>query len=145
VSTIAEVNMSGILARLQAGPPIVPIAASVRRSHRTTVTREMAPAVHVVDGADNPVRAKNDCHTDRNKAFTVSIFVRDDEGYAAADPIMLDVNARLESTQAAPYPAGVTIKQGRITFEQEIADGDALRVDMEYELYYCTGGWALDA
>ena len=144
MSSIAETLMQAVLARLQGSPPVI-ANANIRRQHRTVVTRAEAPAVHLIDGTDTPTPAKNDCRTDRSKAFTVSIFVRDDAGYEAADPIMVEINARLDPGAAdyTAYGAGIALRQGRITVEQEIADGDALRVDMEFTFEYRTAGWTL--
>jgi hypothetical protein len=138
----AEAVMVAVLARLQGSPSI---ADNVRRAHRIPVTREQAPAVHLIDGTDTPTPAKNNCLTQRTRGFTVSIFVRDDAGASAADSYVLAVNAALDPEDNAPYPSNAVMRQGRITVDEEIADGDAVRVDMAFEFDYVTSGWALDA
>lgn len=138
----AEAVMVAVLARLQASPAITD---NVRRAHRISITRENAPAVHLIDGTDTPTPAKNNCRTQRTCGFTVSIFVRDDEGASAADPYVLAVNDALDPDVGTAYPGGAIMRQGRITVDEEIADGDAVRVDMAFEFDYQTTGWALDA
>ena len=138
----AETVMVAVLARLQASPAITD---NVRRAHRISITRENAPAVHLIDGTDTPTPAKNNCRTQRTRGFTVSIFVRDDAGASAADPYVLAVNDALDPDVGTAYPGGAIMRQGRITVDEEIADGDAVRVDMAFEFDYQTTGWALDA
>ena len=137
----AEAVMLAIFARLQASPAIV---ENPRRSHRIPVTREQAPTIHLIDGTDTPTPAKNNCRTQRTRGFTVSIFVRDDAGASAADPYVLAVNDALDPDVGTAYPGGAIMRQGRITVDEEIADGDAVRVDMAFEFDYQTTGWALD-
>jgi hypothetical protein len=143
MASIAETVMVALLARLQDSPALAP---DVRRSHRTIVDRDHAPAIHLIDGSDTPTQSKNDCRTDRKKAFTVRIFRRDDAGVASADPTVIAVNARLDPVHATyqPYPGGAVLHQGRIVPAEEIADGNAVGIDMEFEFYYCTGGWTLE-
>ena len=144
MATIAETVMQAILARLMGSPAL---EAEVRRSHRIPVTRDAAPAVHVVDGRDVPTPARNDCRTDRTKGFTVSVYVRDDAGASAADALVQAINERLDPIDAAqtPYPSGAVLRQLSIIPSEEIADGDAVQIDMEFEFDYATSGWRLDA
>lgn len=137
----AEAVMLAVFARLQASPAIV---ENPRRAHRIPVTRDQAPAIHLIDGADTPTPAKNNCRTQRTCSFTVSIFVRDDAGASAADPYKLAVNDALDPGVGTAYPGGAIMRQGRITVDEEIGDGDAVRVDMAFEFDYQTTGWALD-
>jgi hypothetical protein len=143
MASIAENVMAAILARLQALPKLAP---DVRRSHRIPVSREMAPCVHLVDGGDTLVAMKNDCRGDRKKAFTVSVFYRDDAGAAAADPMVISVNDRMNPVHAtfSALPHNAILKQGDITPNEETADGDAVRIDMAFEFEYHTSGWRID-
>lgn len=140
-TTIADDFMREILARMKA-LPVIAETGNVRRDHRTIIPRDKAPAVHLVDGDDTPQAATNDCYRDHEFAFTISVFVRDDEGYGAAEPIKCKVMAAIDP--AAEYQHNVTLEAGRIVTDQQIADGDALRVDMEFVARYRTVGvWAL--
>jgi hypothetical protein len=143
MASIYETVMVDILARLKAsGSGWVPTSA-VRRAHRTIVPRDGTPAVHLVDGEDAPARrgTQRDCAR-REGAFTVSIFVRSDAGVGAADPFKIEVMRRLSpDTQA--YAAGVTIQPGRIAHDVEIADLDAVRVDMDFGIRYTAQEWSL--
>jgi endonuclease YncB( thermonuclease family) len=114
---------------------------NIRRDHRTVVPREKAPAVHVIDGDETPQKTATSCYCKDELDFTVSIFVRDDEGYQAADPIKLAVMAALDPTVA--YGNAIELRRGRIRSESEIADGDSLRVDMEFQFCFQTAEWAL--
>lgn len=137
--SIAEDVMRAVLARLEG----IPSNGNLRRAHRTTIVRDKAPAIRLVDGVDTPQPAKNTCRTDRTKAFTVTLFGRDDAGVAMLDDTIVAVNARLNPMQGTPYPGGAVLRQLRITPDEEIADGDAIRVDMDFEFDYETPGWAL--
>lgn len=144
MNTIAEDLMRAVLDRLQGPTPIVTDDSRVRRSHRTVVARDKAPAVHLIDGADLPDQDSK-CATARKLDFTVRLIVRDDDGFTAADPLKLAVMERLdpESESYTVYPHGARIAPGRITPEQEIADGDSLSVEMEFTFRYSAAGWTL--
>lgn len=135
--------MQAVLARLK-GP--TPMVANIRRTHRTVVTRANAPAVHLVDGTDTPGGLHGDCYTDRELGFTVRVFERDDDAYTSVDAMKRQVMARLhpESTAYAAYPHNGVLKAGRITPDQEIADQDALTVDMEFSFSYKAASWSLE-
>lgn len=99
--------------------------------------------MHLVDGDSAPDNKGRQCGR-RDDGFTVSIFVRNDViGAAAADPFKIEVMRRLNpSTQE--YVAGVKVTPGRITIDTEIADVDAIRVNMDFGLSYQTGSeWSL--
>ena len=85
--------------------------------------------------------SKNDCYVSSDLVFTVAVFVRDDAGYAAADPIKIAVMTALDPATA--YPGSADLVRGLIRSEQEIADGDALRVDMEFTFKFRTPAWGL--
>lgn len=136
MASIAETLMCEVLARLEA------IAVTrVRRDHRTVLPLESAPSIHLIDGAETPQPSKNDCYVKVELTFTVAIFVRNDAGYAAADPLKIAVMAVLDS--ATPYTHSPSLLRGRITSVQEIADNDALRVDMEFTFKYQAPLWGL--
>lgn len=136
--------MEAMLARLQGSPAI---CDNVRRSHRTTVPRDQCPAIHLAEGSDEPTGSAGDCRTDRTATPTVSILVRDDDGFAAADALAEAVMQRLDPSNPAetPYPAGVRLEPGRISIDDEIADADILRLVMEFRLRYAAGHWSLGA
>jgi hypothetical protein len=145
MASIAETLMLEVLWRLKTQPVITNVD-NIRRDHRTIIPRTMAPAVHLIDGAETPLSRRNYCFVDDDLIFTVAIFVRDDAGYAAADPIKQAVMAALDPASA--YPAGPTgrtpdLLRGRITSAQEIADADALRVDMEFTFKFQALLWGL--
>lgn len=136
--------MLAALARLQGSPGLTLGVSDVpaKRSHRTTVTRATAPQVHLVDGTDRPTgHLESDCNRDREKQFTVSIFVRDDAGAGAADPLVVEINDRMSGT----WGDGIRVTQGPIEPEEEIADGDAIRIDMAFTAKYAAPGWSLEA
>src|SRR6266851_2256901 len=94
MASTSETLMSAVLARLRTAA-VIDDLSNIRRDHRTVVPREKAPAVHVVDGNEVPTPAKNcRCGVDFN--FIVSVFVRDDAGYEAADPIAIACMAALD-------------------------------------------------
>lgn len=133
--------MQEVFDRLTGSPPLL-TDGNVKRSHRTAVTKAKAPEVHLVDGADSPKDPSSDCRTARTKEFTVSVFGRGDAGVSALDSIVIDINRRLDPTDN-PY-TGATLKQRAIVPEEEIADNDALRVDMGFVFEYETAGWSLE-
>lgn len=140
LTTVADELLEAVLARLIA-LPVIDVADSIRRDHRTTITRDTAPAVHVIDGEEKPGPSTNACFVKAEFSFTIAIFVRDDAGYGAAKPIKVRI---MQATDpATAYPHSAELVRGRIVSQQEIADGDALRVDMEFTFKYQTPTWAL--
>lgn len=126
------------LARLKASPPLIPNKDQIRRAKRTPVTREKAPAVHLIDGRDAP-RRQNACGG-REGEFTISLFARDDAGLSALDATKVEVMRRM----GVAWPAGVICYPGDIVPEAESADQEALRVDMTFRFEYDTAGeWSL--
>lgn len=133
-----ETIMVEALARLKANPPLVANKDNIRRAKRTPVTREKAPAVHLIDGPDKPKRT-NACGG-REGEFTISLFARDDAGLSTLDATKVEVMRRM----GVAWPAGVVCYPGDIVPEAESADGDALRIDMSFRFEYGTAGeWAL--
>lgn len=137
-----EYVMAAVLTALRASPPVVTLA-NVRRAHKTTIPRDKAPAVHLVDGEDD--RDKKPACGKRRGNFTISIYVRSDDGASAADPYRITVCRRIENLGSS-LPSGVMISPpGRISVESEIADADATRVDVEFSFTYQTRGeWSLE-
>lgn len=126
------------LERLKASPALVPNKASIRRAKRTPVTRENAPAVHLIDGPDRPRKA-NACGG-RECELTISLFANDDDGLGTLDPRKIEVMRRM----AAAWPQGVICYPGDIVPEAESADREALRIDMTFRFEYGTAGeWSL--
>jgi hypothetical protein len=141
MTTVAFDLLEQVVARLRAAPAFGVDPDSIRRNHRTTIPRDSAPAIHVVDG-DEALKSRGTC-ANRAQAFMVVLFLRDDAGFAAADPLKLEVMRRLNpATQQ--WAAGVLIEPGDIRSITEIADADALRVEMDFTLSYTTGLWTLD-
>lgn len=139
-----ETILSGVLSRLQTSPNIVNDPAQVRRAHRTVIPRTPGFSVHVIDDYDEPSGEGNANCARRRGAFTVSLFGRGDAGPTLLDPLKLEVARRL-SPYTAAYPAGICIDPGRIFVKVEIADADAIRLDMNFTAEYQTAGeWSLE-
>lgn len=139
--------MAAGLARLKAAPALAVgnAKADIRRAHRTTVPRAGAPAIHWIDGVDEPARdgAATECTRLRRKYFTVSVFGRSDLGVSAIDALVDAVNNRLNPFTTG-YGDGVMLYQRGIAPETEIADTDATRVDMEFWFeYLAPDAWSL--
>lgn len=146
MSSIAESLMQNVLARLEGSPSLMLGAqnVNVKRSHRTPVPRDEAPMVHLVDGDDIPGgKREGGCRTERTKHFSIDIFVRDDAGVTVADPLIVEVHNRMNPDFAPAFPGILRMEPVRV--DEEIADGDAVRVTLGYECHYTTTGWALDA
>lgn len=142
-STIADDLMDEVVARLRGYSGIGVDVEQIRRDHRTVLARDQCPAIHVIDGTEDPKNGKG-CRCDVSFAFRVAIFVRDDAGYAAAAAIKVPVMAALDPTVGSGYGHNARLNRGRITSDQEIADADSLRVDMEFQFRYETAEWRLD-
>lgn len=141
--TVYETTMQAILARLGGRRPVV---TNVRRSHKTSVPRDNAPAVYLAEAASDDVDGEvGNCDTRRKCSPVVRVFVRDDDGYAAMDTIIAAVVARLspDAADVDPYPAGVVVELGSIATDEEIADGDALRKDLTLDVRYTAPYWTL--
>lgn len=144
-----------VLARLEATAPAPLIPArpngnkNVRRTHRVPVSRDDSPEVQLVDGNDRPrseTSQSRECRP-REVEFVVSIIVRADDGYLAADPIVEEVITRLDM-KTTPYSYGSNGSSGRITLgdvlkEPAEGDVDSLRVDMHFRMSYETVGFGL--
>ena len=139
-----ESVMAAILGRLDAAPKNWGLnVQDVRRAHRTAVPRAGVPAVHLIGGADAPAREHRTALCQQREAdFTVSLFVRSDAGESAADALRVEAMRRL-SPDTAPYAAGVRVTPGAIATDEEIADADAIRVDMQFAFAYPASDWKL--
>jgi hypothetical protein len=137
--SMSETLMLDVVDRLQTAAVIADVG-NIRRDHRTILTRDRAPAVHVIDGDETPLPS-NTCFCEVEFEFAVSIFVRADAGYSAADPIAVAIMAALDP--AVSYGVNIDLLRGRIVREQEIADTDALRVDMEFKFRYQAPEWEI--
>lgn len=127
-----------VLARMTAEPKIVTDMSQVRRAHRTLIPELDSFSVHVVDGPDMPSKGKA---CEREGMFTISLFARSDLGPTVLDQLKRDVMRRL----APPWPDDIVLMPGRINPFMEIANKDAIRLDMAFDLCYPTGGeWSLD-
>lgn len=134
-----ETVMQEVYDRLTASPALISGGYGVRRSHRTAISRDEAPGAHVVDGNDEPARGSKNCGG-RQGDFVVSIFVRDDD-ISAIDEYKREVYSRL----SAAWPSGISVRPGRIAVESEVADADAVRADLHFDVSYDTADlWSLD-
>lgn len=139
-----ESIMVAILGRLKAAPTNWGLGvADVRRAHRTAVPKSGTPAVHLVDGVDEPRKGETlrDCVT-RDGAFITRLFLRNDLGPSVADPFKVETMRRM-SAETAPYADGVVVTPGRISVNDEVADTDSIVVDMEFSASYRTTRWTL--
>ena len=138
-----ETVMAAVLARLQAAPANWGLGVvDVRRAHLTTVPRKGAAAVHLIDGDDQPHAKQAALCIQRDMGFTLALFVRSDSGPSAADPLRIEAMRRL-SPDTAPYADGILLAPGRIRVDAELADADAIRVEMEFAASYPATEWTL--
>ena len=145
MSSVAEQIMAEVFARLTSvtPAPLIEDMTQIRRYHRTKVTREDGPAVHLIDGRDAPdgdFQKNATCSTGRTLEFRVVVFVRGDAGISTADPTKLEVHRRIK---APGYPPGVLISEPVIEPETEMADQDATRLNMDYKAKYTASNGAL--
>lgn len=129
-----ETILAEALRRMRASPALA-AAASIRRAHRTTVPRDKVPAIHVIDGPDRPDDGRGECRS-RICSFSISVFVRSDEGVKATDDLRNAVAARM----AAAWSAGITVTPGAIVPDTEIGDEDPARLDFEFQAVYRVAG-----
>jgi hypothetical protein len=141
-----ETIMAAVLSRLQAAPTNWGALGvkDVRRAHLTMVPRSGVPAVHLVEGTDEPRRKEASRCIQRDMAFSLALFVRSDEGPAAADALKLEAYRRV-SPDTTAYAAGIVVKPGRISVNPELADADSIRIDMEFTASYPATEWTLEA
>ncbi len=139
--------LDAILARLRADPPLLPgdLIEKIRRDHRTAVTVELAPRIHLAVVEDDVTKRSGSCIT-RTVRFDIQIYVRNDLGTEVLDPIQSAVLSRLKprATGFSPYPHNAMVVAGRIRYDQEVADQDALRGVMSCTFAYETDEWSLE-
>lgn len=133
-----------VLDRMKADPPLVPLAKNVRMDRRTILTRDNAPAVHVIPGESIP-GTETECRQDWKMTVTLGCFVRDDAAEEAAAPLVAEVLRRLDPRGSPTYPWNARLKIIRVRPESDIADGDALRTDIECQFDFISAPWDLDS
>lgn len=146
MATIQRQVLDAVVARLRASPAIIARPSDrIRIAHRTQVTREESPAIHVRPQTDTPTIGK-DC-VERRLAFDVVVFGRDDGGVESIDALLVDVMARLKPGRgdAIPYPDGVRLAPGAISFTEEDADEDVAFASLAFVATYSTAAWSLEA
>lgn len=148
MASIREQILAQSFARLTATPFAGVTAGNVRRTHLTKVNRDRVPAIHQRDGRDDKRAgapgSRNVCSQPRDIEWTISIFTRgDDTAHLVADALMLEVLARM-SSQVAPWGKGITVEYGAIDYDNEVADDDAVRLDIAFAADYATPEWQLD-
>lgn len=141
--SVAETFWEELHARLIAAPAWAVPVASIKRAHRTNVTRAGAPAVHVIEGLAKPTQNKR-CDWQWEMAGFIAVFVRDDLGLTAADDLVAEIVQRINPEIAPPYSNGVLLELAAIEPETEIADEDATRVDLVLQVKYGTRRWTTD-
>ncbi len=132
-----------VLERLQATPDLVPLARNVRIDRRTIVTRDNAPAVHIIPGELTPGK-ETDCRQDWTMLVTVAAFVRDDETQAAVWPLVGEIVLRIAPLGSPSYPHKARFRIVRIRPEYDVADGDAQRTDVECQFDFSSAPWDLE-
>lgn len=149
---VAELLLRQVFTRLRAAPSWLPADIDaqnprIRRRHRTSVPRDRAPEVHEVDGEQLPGKQKN-CSVEWYCDFTVAVFVvPDDETGGNADAYTDEIYKRLDNNTVPYTLAGGTTPRFEcmgIQPDGEVADGDALRVDMRFRFTYETKTGTLD-
>jgi len=141
--SIPENIKTNVLDRLQSPTPVVAKVASIRRSHLVNVSREMAPAVYLIEGMDEPDTGKASNCPRRKLSMLVTLLVRSDDA-STPDPYVLDILARLKPENGTAYDGSAVIALGRIASDQEIADKDVNKVDIDISfIYSTTGEWSL--
>lgn len=132
-----EAVLQEVLRRLQVSASGWP--ENVRRAHRTAVPRSASPAIHLLDGKDAPSKSDK-CA--READFTVRIIVRSDDGLKTADGFRLEAMHRLNPATEA-YDRGVSVIPREIDADVEIADEDAVALDLAFDFSYPGSEWDL--
>jgi hypothetical protein len=151
VTSVGEALWAAMYGRLTASPfPGISSLTRIQRKHRTRVTRENAPAIHLIEGMAKPTKTVA-CDWQWEMDGTVALFVRDDNGLQAADPLLIEAIKRINPETGTPYPGKaelllLRIGPGRGGDEYtEIADEDATRVDIDLRFKFSTPRWTLGA
>lgn len=139
--------LAAVLARLQATPALVDNRTDrIRLAHRTPVSREKTPAIHVVPLEVEPSGSRGGDCVRRRLTFAVRIFGRSDGGVADIDALIADVLARLRpaAADAIPYPAEVVMREPRrVRFEEDDADEDVAFAELELSADYTSAEWSI--
>lgn len=143
MTSIAETAWAEMFTRLTATTFPGVALASIRRKRRTNVTRENAPAIHLIEGQAKMNEDKS-CDWRWEMDGTIAVFVRDDNGLAAADPFLVEVVARINPEIAPAYSNQVRLELLRIGPNTEVADEDATRVDLDFRFKWGAKRWTLD-
>lgn len=127
-----------------------PTVERIRRTRRTIVARDTAPAIYVSFPQMEPVpgRARS-CNWEWTVHFRIAIYTADDDGDAAADPYVAAVLAAINPTAApttdAPlYSNGVTLEPPRVRTLEDVADEDVTRVDIEGVARISLPEWSIE-
>lgn len=142
--SIAETFWQELTARIVAAPSFGIDLESIRRKHRTPVTRARCPAVQVIEGAARLTEVKR-CDWRFEMNGTIRVFVRDDDGLEAADPFVVEIVKRINPEIPTAYSNGVLLEITALEPEVEIADEDAVATNIELRARFGCGRWALDA
>lgn len=143
MASIAETFWVELYERIVASPPFGIALSSIKREHRTNVTRQNSPAIHVIEGDENPDGKQNSCDWTWKMDGTIAVLLRDDSGLAAADEFVTEILKRINPDTA--YSNGVRLELKSIGPNTEIADEDATRVDIEIRMSFVTAAWQRDA
>lgn len=147
MATTQSAILAVVLERLRATPALVDNRTErIRLSHRTPVSREKTPAIHIVPldcaAVDN---RDSDC-VRRRLTFAVRIFGRSDGGIADIDTLIEEALLRLRpaADDASPYAVGVIVREpARIRFEEDDADEDVAFAEFEVTADYASAEWSI--
>lgn len=146
--TAVELFRAELFARVVTAPyAVAPVR--IRRTRKTIVARDAAPAIYVSFPEMEPTTHKS-CRWEWRVHYRISIYTADDDGDAAADPYVAAVLAAISplaapSTDAPLYSNGVTLEPPKIRTMEEIADEDVTRVDLEGFARISLGEWSIEA
>ncbi len=148
MATVQRSILDAVVGRLRESPALIARPTErIRVAHRTPVTREESPAIHVVPISDDEVgRGTGDCAR-RRVAFVVRIYGRDDGGVDSIDPILAAIVERINpaATSSFSYPTGAIVSPpGRITFSEEDADLDVAFAEIAFAASYPVAEWSLE-
>lgn len=147
MATTQSAVLAAVLGRLRAAPALIEQRTDrIRIAHRTPVSREKTPAIHVVP-LDVATKGKggSDC-VQRTLTFAVRIFGRSDGGIADIDALIGDVLARLKpaADDAIPYPTEVVVTEPRrVRFQEDDADEDVAFAELELSADYTSAEWSI--
>lgn len=152
MTTALETFRAEMFARLQAGTYGVAVADdSIRRSHKTTVTRERCPAVYLSFPEIEFVKEHGGCSWDWKVRYRVTVFTADDDGDKASDAIVDGVLGAInpeapDSTATPLYSNGVTVYEPkRVRVAEDVGDEDPTQVEIEGYATLPTQRWSFAA